>query len=97
MITLSSRCRGVHERFIASEGIDDVLFDTVDEIVPVHVAGRGNVRALGQNEKPNGPKEKLQSPSNLYETSRSRGPHRSRKGLLTAKADVRTFHKPAVL
>jgi hypothetical protein len=37
----------------------------VDEIVPVHVAGRGKVRALGENEKRNGPKEKVESPSNL--------------------------------
>jgi hypothetical protein len=65
MITLSSRCRGVHERFIASDGIDDVLLDMVDEIVPVHVAGRGKVRALGQNEKRDGPKEKVESASNL--------------------------------
>jgi hypothetical protein len=56
---------GVHERFIASEGIDNVLFDPVDEIVPVHVAGRGKYRALEQNEKPNGIKEKVQSASNL--------------------------------
>jgi hypothetical protein len=49
----------------ASEGVDDVLFDTVDEIVPVHVAGRGKVRALGQNEKSNGIELKSPAPSNL--------------------------------
>jgi hypothetical protein len=31
------------ERFIASEGVDDVVFDAVTEIVPVHVARRGKV------------------------------------------------------
>jgi hypothetical protein len=50
---IASRCPGVHERFIATEGVEGVLFDTVDEIVPDHVAGGGKVRALGQNEKPN--------------------------------------------
>jgi hypothetical protein len=65
MITFRSRTRGVYERFIASEGIDNVLFDPVDEIVPVHVVGRVKARALGKNEKRNGPKEKVQSPSNL--------------------------------
>jgi hypothetical protein len=64
-ITLSSHCRGVHERFIASEVVDDVLFDTVDEIVPVHVAGRGKVRALRQNEKPNGEESTSRGASNL--------------------------------
>jgi hypothetical protein len=54
MMNMSSRCRDVHERFIASVGVDDVLFDTVDEFVPVHVARRGKPRALGQNEKGNG-------------------------------------------
>jgi hypothetical protein len=64
---LSSGCRGVHERFIASEGIDNVLFDPVDEIVPVHVAGRGKLRALEENEKRNvrPVKENVQSASNL--------------------------------
>jgi hypothetical protein len=65
MITFGSLGPGVHERFIASEGIDDVLFDTVDEIVPVHAADRGKVRPLGQNEKPNGQQSKSPSPSNL--------------------------------
>jgi hypothetical protein len=50
MRTLGSRCRGVHELFIASEGIDNVLLDPVDEIVPVPVAGRGKLQALGQNQ-----------------------------------------------
>jgi hypothetical protein len=59
MMTWSSRFRGVHERFIASEGIDDVLLDMVDELVPVHVAGRGKVRALGQNENRNGFNKRL--------------------------------------
>jgi hypothetical protein len=65
MITLSSRCSGVHERFIASESIENVLFDPVDEIVPVHVAGRGKLRALEENEKPNGIKEKVECASYL--------------------------------
>jgi hypothetical protein len=95
MRTLSSHCRGVHERFIASEGIDNVWFDTVDEIVPFHVAGRGKVRALGQNEKRKGQESTSPAPSNLYltcqQTRRS-----NRKDRLTAKADVRTFYKPAL-
>jgi hypothetical protein len=37
----------------ASEGVDDVMFDAVDEVVPVHITGRGKVGTLGLNEKRN--------------------------------------------
>jgi hypothetical protein len=65
MITVSSRCGGVYEKFIASEGIDNILFDPVDEIVPVHVTGLPKLRPLRAYEKPNGINEKVQSASNL--------------------------------
>jgi hypothetical protein len=96
MITLSSGCRGVHERFIASEGIDNVLFDPVDEIVPVHVAGRGKLRAREKNDKPNRISAKVQSPQ-IFRKRAGRGGDRRRKGRLTAKADDRTFHKPVFI
>jgi hypothetical protein len=51
-----------YETFSASEGIHNVLFDPVDEIVPVHVVERVKARALGLNEKRNGPKEKSSPP-----------------------------------
>jgi hypothetical protein len=59
VIALSARCRGIHETFIASEHVDDILFDMMDEIVPIHFARWPKLRTLGENEKHNGISEKL--------------------------------------
>jgi hypothetical protein len=52
---------GIHEKFIASEHVDDILFDMMDEIVPFHVARWRKLRTLGHNEKHNRMSEKLVS------------------------------------
>jgi hypothetical protein len=61
MMALSSCRRRIHKKFIASEHVDDILFDLMDEIVPVHFARWRKLRTLGHNEKHNGMSEKLAS------------------------------------
>jgi hypothetical protein len=61
MMALSACRCGIHEKFIASEHADDILFDMMDEIAPVHFVRWRKLRTLGQNEKHNGMDEKLAS------------------------------------
>jgi hypothetical protein len=61
MIALSACRRGIHEKFIASEHVDDILFEMMDEIVPVHFARWRKLRTLRHEKKHNGMNEKLAS------------------------------------
>jgi hypothetical protein len=61
MIIFSACCRGIHAKFIASEHVGDILFDMMDEIIPVHFARWRKLHTLGENEKQNGISEKLAS------------------------------------
>jgi hypothetical protein len=63
----------------ASEGVDNVLFETVDEIVPVQVPGRGKVGALEQNQKRNEIELKSPASPQISRKRASRGVDRSRK------------------
>jgi hypothetical protein len=61
MIALSGCRRGIHKKFIAPEHVNDILFDMMDEIGPVHFARWHKLRTLEHNEKHNGMNEKLAS------------------------------------
>jgi hypothetical protein len=93
MITLSACRRGIHEKFIVSEHVDDILFDMTDEIVPVHF-----VRwcTLGYNEKHDEMIEELASLKFFCKrTGAKRG--RRRKHVLMPEPGVAEFRRPAIV
>jgi hypothetical protein len=96
MTALRACRRGTYKKFLASEHVDDILFDVMDDIVPVHFARWRKLRTLGQNEKHNGMSEKVSSRKIFCKrTGTRRG--RRRKDVLMQEPGVAEFHNPAIV